>query len=176
MIIDQSYFVREINIPQLSQPHVWETVELFGTKYQKRFLRDVFGLELAKLIEQYLEEEDNEVATLDERIGLILDGAEFTYNGQEKEWGGLRNTDKVSPLANFIFYQFTNDGITQQTQVGEAFGTAENSQKASPDGRLVFAWIEMVEMLESLRQLMESGDFPEYRPELVYEIQNRFNL
>lgn len=172
MIIDQSYFVREINVPQLSQPAVWEGLQLFGNKYQKRFLKEVFGLELAKLIEAYLADEPNG----ETRIGLIVNGAEFLYSGEEQIWGGLRNTEKLSPLANYIFYHFTNDGITSLSQVGETFSQAENSQRVSPDARLVFAWIEMVEMLEPLRKLMESGDYPEYKPELVYEIQNRFNL
>lgn len=177
MIIDQTYFIREINIPQISQPAVGENVDLFIAKYQPRFLKAVFGLALAKLIEDYLEAETQDEPVLDERIGLILDGAEITSGGViEQVWEGLRNTGKNSPLANFIFYHIMTDEITFLSQSGEAMGTSENSQKASPDGRLVSVWNDMVEMMVSLRQLMETGDYPEYKPEQVFTVINRFNL
>jgi len=173
MIIDDSYFVREINIPQLSSPAVSEALDLFIEKYEKKFLQEFFGSELAELIVEFLETEPEPI---DERISFILDGATFTYEGKSLIWRGLRNEDKLSPLANFVFYWFQTDSVSFLSQSGESLGSSENSSRVSSNGRLVFVWNEMVEGLENLKKLMEVGEYPEYDPEKVYEIQNSFNL
>lgn len=174
MIIDETYFRGEINIPQLSQPAVLEKLELFITKYETKFLVQAFGLELFSLILVYLATPDGD--PIEERIRDIVEGVEFSYDEELQIWGGLRNTEKQSPVANFIFYHYVLDAITFLSQVGEAGSVAENSQKVSSDDRLVFVNNEMVQMMESLKKLMRSGDYPEYKPKVNFEIINRFNL
>jgi hypothetical protein len=170
MIIDHTYFVREINIPQLSQPAVLENLNLFIEKYEPQFLRAVFGWELAVLIMGYLNTEEVEGVEPDERIGWLVEGSPL------KQWGGLRNNEKISPLANYIFYRLTDDSVTFLAQVGESTATAENSRRVSNDDRLIFVWNEMVEMMVGLHSLLKSGLYPEYKPEQAFKIKNTFNL
>ena len=174
MIIDYSYFIRELNIPQLSQPSVNEALDLFIEKYEAKFLKEVFGIELAELIQVYLATPEGQ--PIEERIKSIVDGVEFLYEGKMQVWGGLRNESKITPLANFVFYWYLTDGISFLSQSGEAGMSSENSFKVSSDARLVFVWNEMIELMGSLYKLLENGDYPEYIPSLNFEVQNRFNL
>jgi len=174
MIIDYSYFIREINIPQLSQPSVSEALDLFIEKYQAKFLKEVFGIELAKLIDVYLATPEGD--PIEERIQSIVEGIEFVYEGNTEVWTGLRNESKISPVSNFVFYWYVTDGVTFLSQTGEAGMTSENSYKVSVNDRLVFVWNEMIELMKSLQKLLENGDYPEYKPLFKFEVQNRFNL
>lgn len=167
MIIDTAYFFGEINITQLGQVEVQENVGFFIKKYEKRFLLKYFGLQL-------MNEINTENANpSDPEIAKILNGAFFSYSNKAYDWGGLKNIDKFSPIANYVFYYFGQDMITSQQGVGEVFGKAENATMASPDERCVKAWNDMVEMLKPLDLLIKSYSQREGKN---FSAINTFNL
>lgn len=171
LICDHTYYIREITLAQLSDPAVHENFILFSEKYQREFLRYVFGLPLAVQIEEELEKPEDEQ---DPIIMTLINGIEH----EGKEWIGLRNDAKLSPLANYIFYHIVQDGITDQTGVGEVSGKPENATKVSVDDRAVWAWNEMVKWLYGLWWFIDASKlYPTCRPFLPYfEIKNTFNL
>lgn len=169
MIIDATYFVGEINIAQLGQPEVLELVNRFIKKYEKRFMKEYFGATLAKKIN------DENTTPGDPLMEAILTGADFEYKGEPVEWVGLKNTDKVSPIANYVFYFFAEDQLTSQSQVGEVYNKAENAELVSPDSRLAYIWNDMIEMLEPLELLLKDGNYSERRGK-NFSIINSFNL
>jgi len=175
MLLDHTYFVRELALAQLSQPSVLENFNFFNKKYQKKFLREILGIDLAKLLEEDLEKIE---AEKDPRFSPILNGIVFSdANNIVREWIGLQNEDKESPLANYVFYWIATDGISYQTGVGESSGISENSNRANVDDRLVFVWNEMTQWLLDLQMYIEqSSDYPEYSPLIKFEIKNTFNL
>lgn len=148
MIIDATYFIGEINIAQLGQPEVLESVNRFIAKYEKKFMREFFGYELSEKI--YLE---NETPT-DPDIALILNGAIVTICGKTYEWLGLKNAEKISPIANYVFFYYTEDLLTNQSGIGQTFNRAENADVVSPDSKLAFVWNEMIELLIPLGALL----------------------
>lgn len=167
MIIDSTYFRAEINVAQLGTEEVQENLEIFITKYEKRFLQNYFGYELAQMIVA-----ENQ-APNDPEIAKILNGAVITYQGKEYVWIGLKNEEKVSPIANFVFYYWAQDGISQQDGVGETWTKAENATLVSPDSRCAYAWNEMIEMLDPLEMFIKN--YPE-RTGCNFKPINSFNL
>jgi len=167
MIIDTGYFFGEINIAQLGQPEVQENVNFFIKKYEKRFLLNYFGIELMNEINT------ENLSPTDPEIAKILNGAFFSYSDKAYDWVGLKNIDKFSPIANYVFYYFAKDMITSQEGVGEVFGKAENAVMASPDDRCVKAWNDMIEMLEPLDLLIRSYS---KRVGANFSVINSFNL
>jgi hypothetical protein len=159
MIIDSTYFKLEINIAQLGQLEVQENVNAFIKKYERKFLLNYFGLELMQEIEI-----ENDTPTNPE-IAKILNGS--------GAWIGLKNTDKISPIANYVFYYYAQDMISQQDGVGETWSKAENAQLTSPDSRCAYAWNEMCEMLEPLDAMMKG--YPT-RSGCGFSVINSFNL
>jgi hypothetical protein len=180
VIIDATYFIGEIYIAQLGQPEVLESVNRFIAKYEKKFMREFFGYELSEKI--YLE---NETPT-DPNIALILNGALITYEGKTFEWVGLKNAAKISPIANYVFFYYTEDLLTNQSGIGQTFNRAENAEVVSPDSKLAFIWNEMIEMLLPLAGLTGEngawyqwpGPWTWYWPEPWgrFKIINSFNL
>lgn len=174
-MLDETYFVGELSIAQLNDPSVLENFEVLNKKYQRKFLRSVFGIEMARLIEEDLdkEEEDQE-----ERFQKIINGDFFMDNDNSIEWIGLVNEEKLSPLANYVFYYIAQEGETYQAQFGESAGVSENSKRVSVDDRLVAVWNEMVEYLEPLYCYLEEYKdlYPEFRKLVKFEIINTFNL
>lgn len=169
MIIDATYFVGEINIAQLGQPEVLELVNRFIGKYEKRFMQEYFGATLAKKII------DENTTPGDPLMEAILTGADFEYKGEPVEWIGLKNTEKISPIANYVFYFFVENGLSSQAGVGEVWNKAENAQLVSPDSRLAYIWNDMIEMLKPLELLLKDGNYSE-RTGKNFSIINSLNL
>ena len=165
MFIDVTYFFDEINIPQIAQPEVSEQVSSFIKKYENKFLLNYFGYDLKKEIE------DNPT---DPIIGKIINGTTVTKNDDTLVWVGLQNDDKVSPIANYVFYYFLEDKKSSFQEVGEIASKAENAMIVSADYRLSFAWNEMVELLEPLEIYLEQN-FPN-RSGSMFKSINPFNL
>lgn len=171
MIIDQTYFVLEINIAQLSNDIVSEEVDLFINRYEPDFLKRVFGVTLKNLIHDFESGTNSE-----ERIERLVDGYTFAYEGKTYEWKGLRNPDKESPIANFVFVKYIENQMSQQTGIGERKSKGENSDDHLADWRLVLAWNRIVIMMEPLLLLLKNGEYPDYEPGEPFKIINRFNL
>jgi hypothetical protein len=139
MVIDKTYFIRELNIAQLSDVAVAESLDLFIAKYEPIFLKRLFGPVLgAEILIGSLEEQPSPI------IEFLLDGGLFEQDGNIYTWDGLRNANKISPIANFVFFHFVNDRITQQSGIGEVKPLGQNSEVVSADERLVMVWNEMI--------------------------------
>ena len=171
MIIDQTYFVLELNIAQLSNLAVEENLDLFIARYERKFLNEVLGVELRTLVNEFVEGTNT-----DERIERLVDGYSFTDHGQTVEWLGFRNEEKISPIANYIFFHFAENDRTGQTGIGERKSKGENSESASVDWRIVNAWNEMIELVRPLNLILENGDYAEIQCTKNFDVINRFGL
>lgn len=125
MLIDATYFIGEINIPNVDQPAVLENVNLFINKYEKKFLILLLGQ-----------------SVYDDFINGLSE------NPIQNKWIDLRDKiinseDKESPMANFVYYWYMRNFATTSTGIGETKPNAENASIVSGVDKQVRAWNEM---------------------------------
>jgi hypothetical protein len=152
-IIDYSYFIREINLPQTGNPDGQSTVTNFITLYEKELLQLVLGYDLWKAFTAGLVE-----VTPAQKWKDLRDGKEFTnLSGKNKKWEGFKNTDLVSPIANYVYYKVMENNATQTTTIGEVSTNKENAASVSPVLKMVNAWNRMVDMICVLKEFLDAN-------------------
>lgn len=141
-LIDASYFIGGINLPNISQPAVLENLDVFINKYEKKFLKLLLGDALYDLFIAGIAE--------DPIAEIWTDLKSLLVNSQDKE----------SPIANYVYYYYTRDRATQTVGMGEVKPSGENGSIASPVTKQVRAWNEMVDFVRGFELDMEI--YPEW--------------
>lgn len=136
-LIDETYFIGELNIPNLDQENVRQALTVFIAKYQKRFLTLLLGEDVYK----------DFVAGIDVEEGVEI----------ESQWIELRDKlvdcdTKESPIANYVYWFFMYNNATQTSGVGEIIANTENSMVVSPITKMVRAWNEMCDFVHGTQQ------------------------
>jgi hypothetical protein len=163
-LIDISYFVGNLNIPNSGDSAIAETINWFINKHEPYFLQKLFG---QKLYASYLQDNTTN------RFKDIIDGKDYTdLNGYAKHWKGLievlvPNTipqTKQSIIANYVYYWYQRTYSTQTFGVNEARPNAENATKANARQKVLTAWNEMIEPIHSLMEflLVNGSIYPEW--------------
>jgi hypothetical protein len=84
-LIDRTYFVGELNIPNTAQAAVGSLLDLFIEKYEEEFLRKALGYSLHKALKAGLE-----VVPVAQKWTDLIEGVEYTdQNNQVRFWSGL---------------------------------------------------------------------------------------
>lgn len=137
-LIDASYFVGEINLV-INQ----ERLNHFIKNYEMQYLIGFLGYDLYKQFIEGLNVQPNAEA----KWTKLKNGDEFTdYNSRLNKWLGFTNDFKKSPIANYVYYHYLRDGISQTTAVGEVQSNTQNSSVISPIDKMVRAYNEMVDL------------------------------
>jgi hypothetical protein len=148
MFIDSSYFVGEINIPNLSgtnncKPAVDQAIE----QYEKEILIQLLGYKLYSLLVADLDENK---APQTQIYKDLVNGAEFTHQWQGEEillkWEGLKNDVKQSLLAYYVFYKYTERDVTHLTNAGIILTQSMKGIRASSVNKMIAAWERMREL------------------------------
>lgn len=171
-IIDNTYFRGALLIANaVESPTVSQYINVQITEKQEYFLVDMMGAVLYEKFDQW--------QTAGSALGLwydLMNGKTFsTSDGMPVKWIGLKNAKKISPLANFIYYELQNDSITKTVSGGEAKPKLENAQSGSAELKMVHAWNCLVDMLGPYVLFMDTfftdqnpdggaPDWPKYRP------------
>lgn len=128
----------EQNVPNLSNIGVRESLQDAIDKYEKRFLKELLGDDLAK---QFTD-------------GLADDPI-------EQKWIDLRdNTDLKEMLLYYVWFYYTNYQITFNSGTSEVKAKNENSTPASSYPKMVYAWNQMVELTRSFN--LDSNIYPDW--------------
>ena len=147
-LIDKTYFIGEINIAQLSQQAVRDNLTVFIGKREPEYLEKALGY---AFYQEFLAGLTADV----QKWKDIRDGAEYTNeDGFTKKWKGLTNTDKISPIANYIYYWFSRDLVTFSTGTGEKEGKSDNAGNTSSILKQTRAYNEMVDMTLQLQDFL----------------------
>lgn len=146
-LIDHTFFVGELNIPNTDRPDVQERLQYFIRKYEPMFLRQALGEALYGAFSNGLEEEPISVGWGNLKARLVLEDGDFKY----------------SPIAAYVYYWYMRDQATVTTGVGEAVPNTDNAQRASAMQKMVSAWNEMCYEVASLHTFLNAS--PEvYQP------------
>lgn len=155
-LIDKSYFVGEIALPNLEK--VINTFNSSLDKYEGEILTDLLGYELYKEFKEALAAAP--VIPLPQKFVDLRDGVEFTfdYNGKDitVKWNGLVNAEKESLIAYYTYYKIRQKELSITTSVNEARGKLENSESVNEARKMLNAWRRMLQLYGSV-QYSESG-------------------
>ena len=143
-MIDDTYFVGELNIPNTSQPAVLADLNQAIDTYEREILIELLGYSLYKEFTTAIAGETPDQKWLD-----LRDGAEFTFNLGEHtittKWEGLINASKRSLIAYYVYFKKVHIDMRSAAGVGGVIQTkTENSVIVSPDKVLLRVWDKML--------------------------------
>lgn len=162
MIIDSTYFVNRLNLPQTGNSAGLAEVEDFIDQYEPEYLQCVLGLDLWQAFTEGIAGS----GLPEQRWIDLLEGAEFVKAGCKYYWNGFKPlTGKISPIANYVFYQFVDERVIDFTLVGNVKATTENNRIADEAPRLVYTWNRMVDMNRLLYNFLRINKtvYPEWK-------------
>lgn len=162
MIIDSTYFVNRLNLPQTGNSAGLAEVQDFIDQYEPEYLQCVLGLELWQAFTAGTEGS----GLPDQRWTDLLEGKDFTKQNCAYHWNGFKPlTGKISPIANYVFFQFVEEREEDFTLVGNVKSTTENNRVVSATQRLVYTWNRMVDMNRLLYNFLQvnKATYPEWK-------------
>ena len=138
-LIDKTYFVGDISLPSQKLDGTLSNIDSYITKYEKEILMQLLGYDLYK---------DFIANPTDARWVEFKDGAEYTVKSGASEytvkWNGLVNTDLVSLIAYYIYFNYMRDLVTHTSGIGEVLSASENAARITPSDKMVHAWNEHI--------------------------------
>jgi hypothetical protein len=164
MYIDTSYFYNLLNLPQAGNTEGEQDVENFIDQYESEYLACVLGLSLYRAF--VTGTEGSGVPA--ERWANLLNGGDFTYKSCLYNWPGFAPSapaQKISPIANYVFFKYVSNKTTDFTLVGEVASTTDNNRNVSPVDRLTEVWNRMVDLNKLLYQYLKANKsvYPEWQ-------------
>jgi hypothetical protein len=158
-LIDETYFIGELNLPNLNEESEIERLQLFIDKYEPKFLTELLGYGLYKDFKAGLL-----VNPVADKWKALRDGGEYTYSGSTFRWNGLKQADG-SMIANYVYYWWMRNELTQTTGMGEVATKSENSVRVSASNKMTSAWNEMVNQVWALTSFMNASivDYPDWQ-------------
>jgi len=166
-IVNLSFFVGDINIPNTGQPAVGTRVTEYINKYEPECLLKLLGYPLYKVFG----------SETSQRMADLLDGVEYVdYEGYTQYWKGLKHDTTQSLIAYYIFYHWLKDTHTQVIGMGTtSVNKGDGSVVVIPMERMVSTWNSFSEEgHECLAFLWNQTDIYGYRvyPEFTsYQFQ-----
>lgn len=152
-LIDVSYFVLEINIPNTEKAPIASKVNGFINKYENKILDIVLGYPLRK---QFLDGYTQ--PTPADKWVKLAEGADYTVNDKPTRWKGIVNkTDKESLIALYVYYWYMRDSHTTTTNSGERMNKVENSDATTSSWKLSRAWTELREWVTDLYSYLNAN-------------------
>jgi hypothetical protein len=114
-------------------------------RYENEILKKLLGYELWKEFTDALLGDP-----IDQKWTDLKHGADFSFelNGQtiNTHWNGLVNSDKISLIAYYVYYNHRINHESEYTGIGEVESKAENSKRVSPLYKLVNVHSQMLDL------------------------------
>lgn len=162
-LIDHTYFVGALTIGDISSgnsPVVGNTVNTrFIPTYEKEYLLKALGYPLYKAFIEGIA-----VLTPDQKWIDLRDGVDYTVNDKLYRWNGFINSDKVTPIANYVFCEYLTVNAVQSNGIGTAGADQQNATRYSPSDKIQRVWYDMQDMNDSLEHYLRNheDEYPEY--------------
>ncbi len=158
-IVNQTFFVRDIVIPNLGNTADLNKLDYNIAKYEPECLLNILGYPLYKLF-------GTESSA---RMVDLLSGAEYLDGqGELKKWQGLKHDTDISLIANYIYFYHLENNKTLFTGTGNAVAKPEAGSAYSLADKMASAWnffSSEVEQMTSFLWLKKINDlrvYPEF--------------
>jgi hypothetical protein len=160
-VIDTSYFVGDIEIPNIAQPEISTDVTNSIKVFEKEVLIALLGYPMWKDLQAALAS-----PVSGDKWDKLLNGGEFTFSfeGEIKTryWEGLKGLEKKSLIAYFVYFMHRRKRATYMSGVNtEVEADSENSTRTTPIDRLIYVWNEFLDMYgDSCSEGQHENDAP----------------
>lgn len=151
MLIDVTYFVAELNIPNTDRAEVVASLDIFIKKYEPKYLEMLLG--------EIMYAEYVAGTTL---VPIDPDADPVEYEPIDQKWIDLENKlrdpgTKVSPIANYIYFFICRDAAIDNSGIGMTLPVGENSTRADSKIKTSRAWNEMNELSYSVYKFLRAN-------------------
>ena len=158
-LIDTSYFVGDISLPQVGNPIQESEVTNSINTYEPKILKRLLGYDLYTLLQTAWD--DYPGTPLPDRFDELINGAIFSIEFRNKtynlKWDGLINSAKKSLIAYNVYANYMNNEATQTNTTGVSRIQQENALQASPRPKIIYAFNRMVELYGQVPKSRELG-------------------
>lgn len=138
-LIDSTYFKGEILLT--NKTALADDISEAIARYEKEILVSLLGYRTYK--DMILNPEI-------EPYKSLIEGAEYesTFDGitHLQKWNGLKNTDKESLIAYYVFYKYQERNFSKASAISTIKPKAETAETVTPVWKMVNAWNRMVEL------------------------------
>lgn len=162
-LIDETYFIRELFVPNADEQDrsAYSELQQFIDEKTRLCLKDALGYTLFKDLDSNITN-----GNLDEDAPQIwqnlVKGVEYTKDNELVKWDGLlikEGAFKKSLLANFTFYYWLQYRQTQLSGVGEVVLQAKNAISVNSTQRQTSIWNEFVEMYQGKQSKFTRNEY-----------------
>jgi len=156
MIIDETYFIFDINVPQN-----FPNIQYYIDRYEKEILVKGLGYQLYKDFTEGLAQE-----TIDQKWLDLRDGKDYEIDGVLVHWNGLANEEKKSLIAYYVYYWIRRNSVSVMgNNGGQMINDFENAGNTDSLLQQSIAWNEMLELY---------GVVPEINYNVIDNLGNKF--
>jgi len=169
-LINQSFFIRDINLPNTTEAKVIERIQSFINKYEPQCLLQILGYPLYKLVG----------VESSARMTALLSGAEYTDEaGELQKWQGLVHDTDISLIADYVYYFIQEADAKKTTGVSTAAMKTAAAESVSPMDKMVNAWNffssetrSMISFLWMKKEIDGSRTYPEFSAHQYLKTKN----
>lgn len=152
-LIDGTYFNRELYVPNVDELNTsaGDEISLFIDSKARQCLKDALGYVLYNSLDGDIDNNGSLKADAAQRWKDLVNGVEYTKDDKTYYWSGLKYQEgnyKKSLLANYTFYFWLEEQVSQQSGLGEIRGESKNAINVDTTRRLVKVWNEFVTMYQ----------------------------
>jgi len=165
--LDVNYFYGPLTIPQVTDQAVARNLAYYFATYEIPFLKLLLGEALYNAYNAGLAE--------------VTPAAKWTALQSEiyNVVGSIPNQIKVSVVANYVYWFYMRDMVTQSTGSGEKIAAAENATNASSVQKVKLAWNMMAKRNREIHAWLKARvtDYPEWvEPVADYSTPEAYQL
>ncbi len=152
-LIDASYFIREIHIPNVNESNTDAGTKLeYFVDEKVRLLLSTKALG-SVLFNQLNSNITNGVLsnTAPQKWKDLVNGKTYTKDDKTYVWEGLlqtKGTFKKSLLAYYTYYYWLMDNVSTMVGIGEVRGEAKNAVNVNSTQRLTTVWNEFIKLYQ----------------------------
>lgn len=177
-LIDSTYFKGRIYLPTSpagANTIIGDTVsDDFIPQYEKEYLVKALGYQLYKAFTDALA---GSPAT---KWTDLRDGVDYTIGENTYRWNGFINSDKVSPIAYYVYSEYMGSQAQMNNGTGVKISTQQNATNYSPSQKIMYASAQMLKLNESLYHYLNNhtDDYTEYNRSLIqgFGFTNSFDI
>ena len=161
-LIDSSFFVNELEIPNSDDTNVAAAITSFIQKYEPQCLLRILGYSLYK---------SYQADPASTRMTDLINGVEYSVNGVLNYWKGLKYDPKQSLIASYIYWFWQQNEATKSSGLGTVIPKGASLVSVAPLWKMQAAWNtfsnDTNDMASFLRR-KKDGDGNLVYPEFTY--------
>lgn len=130
-LINSSFFVRDIYIPNTNNLPTLAKINLFIQKHESECLNKILGYKMYSILK----------TEPSSRVNDLVYGTGFhSPSNFERYWNGIVHDTDISLIANYVYYQILKSDASQNSGRGVKISKHESGEGFSSADKMVSAW------------------------------------